>query len=426
MILIVTEGAVQRIVSTARPGPNIHPFKRVTAMNRMTAIAVLLCVSFTAAAYDPPAKSNDAPAEAPPAPANAAKPAGSSEGSATPRYTFSWPLDSGMPAPRGGTSKGPPVTLDKEESPAWRKLHEPGLPALERDRSAIRAMAGTYRVTFDFLEIVPFTAQQERKAPYQSWGTEKVYVDGDDGNRISLVHILEMRIVQKDGSISEPFVTKHWRQDWEYEPKYLVEYRGHDRWERRKLSAAESKGQWAQTVYQVDESPRYASVGRWQHADNFSTWLSGETWRPLPRREWSVRDDYEVLIGTNRHTIEPAGWVQEENNLKAALVDGKAAVDSYKAREYGVARYERIRDADFEEADKYFQSTRAFWDQVRDDWSAVFAKQGAVQLKGPVDKLGLFRPLFARADAIQEKGEDSSEENQEVIRNALRDMGAIR
>ena len=72
---------------------------------------------------------------------------------------------------------------------------------------------------------------------------------------------------------------------------------------------------WLQTVYQVDESPRYASTGRWQHTPSFSTWLSGDTWRPLPRREWSVRSDYQVLVGSNRHTVVPSGWLQEENNL---------------------------------------------------------------------------------------------------------------
>ena len=208
--------------------------------------------------------------------------------------------------PRGGTTKGPAVTLDKSASPAWQRLQEKGLKDFERDRRAILAMAGTYRVTFDFLEVTPFGADDDKpKAPYQSWGTEKVYVDSDQGEFISLVHILEMRIVQPDGKVSEPMVTKHWRQDWTYEPTHIVEYQGRDRWVRRKLDASEAKGAWLQSVYQVDESPRYASVGRWEHTKSFSSWIGGDTWRPLPRREWSVRDDYQALIGTNRHTVLP-------------------------------------------------------------------------------------------------------------------------
>ena len=346
---------------------------------------------------------------------------------AAPRYTFSWPLDGQALLPRGGTTRGAPVTLDRSESAAWQALQQPGLTTLERDRRAILAMAGTYRVTFDFLEVTRFAAEGKPQAPYQSWGTEKVYVDSDTGRSISLVHILEMRLVQPDGTISDPMVTKHWRQDWQYEPDAIVEYRGRDRWERSKLNAADTRGAWLQAVYQVDESPRYASVGRWQHSPSFSTWLSAETWRPLPRREWSVRDDYQVLLGTNRHTITSTGWLQEENNLKTVL-NAQRTLDAarpYVAREYGVARYERIRDADFADADRYYERTRAFWNQVRERWSQVFARHGGVTLRGPVDKLGLFRPLFDQADAIEAGGAEASARNGEVIDAVLKDMGAL-
>jgi hypothetical protein len=344
------------------------------------------------------------------------------------RYTFTWPLGESAPKPRGGTTQGPQVTLDTAPSAEWKALQEAGLSSFERDRRAILAMAGTYRVTFDFLEIASFPEQGSRPAPYQSWGTEKIYVDSDTGRSISLVHILEMRVIQQDGSVSEPMVTKHWRQDWTFEPTHIVEYQGRDRWVRRKLDGRDAKSAWLQSVYQVDESPRYASVGRWEHTRSFSSWIGGDTWRPLPRREWSVRDDYQALIGTNRHTVLPSGWLQEENNLKS-VVRTPGTLDEqrpYVGREYGVARYQRIRDADFAAADRYFERTKSFWDQVRDEWAALFAAQGEVTLKGPVDKLGLYRPLFAHADRLEAQDAAASAETQEVIRNALKSMGAIR
>src|SRR4030095_3484421 len=101
------------------------------------------------------------------------------------------------------------VTLDKSESPAWQRLQEKGITDLERDRRAILAMAGTYRGTVGFLDVTPVGGDNKPKAPYQSWGTEKVYVDSDKGEFISLVHILEMRIVQPDVTVREPIVTKH-------------------------------------------------------------------------------------------------------------------------------------------------------------------------------------------------------------------------
>ena len=145
-----------------------------------------------------------------------------------------------------------------------------------------------------------------------------------------------------------------------------------------------------------------------------STWLSQETWRPLPRREWSVRKDYDVLIGTNRHTITASGWLQEENNLKAVL-DGPSTLSSklpYLGREYGVARYERIRDYDFSAGDRYFERTRQFWAAVRAAWDERFARNPRITLKGPVDQDRLFVPLFQFADALAAGHKQPSAEEQ--------------
>ncbi|NJO13399.1 MAG: hypothetical protein HC872_07990, partial [Gammaproteobacteria bacterium] len=68
----------------------------------------------------------------------------------------------------------------------------------------------------------------------------------------------------------------------------------------------------------------------------------------------------------------------------------------------------------------YYERTKLFWDQVRDTWSEVFAKQGEVTLRGPVDKMGLFQPLFARAAEIEEKGGAAANGDEgKVIRDAL-------
>jgi hypothetical protein len=134
-----------------------------------------------------------------------------------------------------------------------------------------------------------------------------------------------------------------------------------------------------------------------------------------------------VLVGTNRHTVGPTGWLQEENNLKAVLDERREpdAAKPYVGREYGVARYERIRDVEFAGADRYYSRTRAFWDRVRDTWGGAFEQQGTVTLRGPVDKLGLFMPLFARASEIEAQAADERDSDK-VIRAVLADMGALR
>jgi hypothetical protein len=154
-------------------------------------------------------------------------------------------------------------------------------------------------------------------------------------------------------------------------------------------------------------------------------WLSGDTWRPLPRREWSVCKDYQVLIGTNRHTIIPTGWIQEENNLKGVLTDERklSAQQPYLAREYGVARYERLQNPDFSAADEYYKRTRQFWDEVRDAWAARFRVTPQITLRAPVDQAGLFRPLFEHAEKLA-SGENVAGADTSVIEASLNDMGA--
>ena len=140
---------------------------------------------------------------------------------------------------------------------------------------------------------------------------------------------------------------------------------------------------------------------------------------------WSIRKDYQVLLGTNRHTITATGWLQEENNLKTVLT-AERAIDPqhpYLAREYGVARYSRLRDADFAAADEYYQKTRAFWDGVLSNWHQLFVAHPQITLRAPVDQAGLFQKLFEYADQLA-AGKRPAVPADAVIRESLLDMGA--
>src|SRR3981189_610663 len=130
---------------------------------------------------------------------------------------FAWPLGEAALKPRGASTRGGPVVLDPAPGKAWQRLREPGLSAVERDRRGIFAMAGPYRVSFDFLEIVRFDPALKPDAPYQSWGTEYVFVAEDRGDFIALQHILVMRMQMEDGSTGKPMVVRHWRQEWRYQ-----------------------------------------------------------------------------------------------------------------------------------------------------------------------------------------------------------------
>ncbi len=309
-------------------------------------------------------------------------------------YVFGWPfVDEDAMAVRGGTTRGAPVDLETTPSDAWLALQAaPGNQ--DKDRAAILAMAGDYRTSFDFLETVVFAAEPKPARPYRSWGTERIYVVTDEPDFISLQHILVMVYVDDQGQRRGPVIQKHWRQDWRYQPREVLDYLGGGRWQMRRTGRAERHGAWSQSVYQVDDSPRYGSLGRWRHGPEHSIWEGDRTLRPLPRRESSVRSDYDALEGSNRVTILPAGWVHEQDNLKVVLA-GHARRDL--AREIGLDRYERIAGFDFSPADAYWRRTGAYWALVRGAWAARLAN-GPVSIADRCAGQPLFAALFEQAD----------------------------
>lgn len=338
------------------------------------------------------------------------------------QLTFSWQFINDCRLEiRGGTSLGAGLTLDTEPSAAWHALQEAGISAFERDRRAILAMAGGYRVSFDFLETAGYTPGFEPAPPYRSWGTEYVYVVEDRGDFISLQHIMVMQYVGPDGVVSEPMVQKHWRQDWQYEEDSILVFQGKDQFGHSQFSAGERQGHWAQSVYQVDDSPRYAAIGQWQHMGNVSSWLSDTTWRPLPRRESSYRQDYDVLVGSNRHTITPTGWVQEEENLKLVLREPGVPADNmpYLSKEIGVARYERVRDFDFSAGDQYWQDTLAFWQDVRTAWQEIIARNRPFVFHENAGDVPLFMAMFMMADEAAQADVYDSAQSLAAIRSEL-------
>ena len=235
--------------------------------------------------------------------------------------------------------------------------------ALERDRHAILSMAGTFQVTFQFDEVATFRAQSNASKPHRSGALELVKVIADRGDFISLQHLLVV------GTGDAQQVIKHWRQDWQYEPETVWMYIGNKTWSPYDVEPEARIGAWSQTVYQVDDGPRYAAVSRWTHEGGQSMWESGETWRPLPRREHTIRDDYDVLVGTNRHVLTHDGWVHQQDNQKVVLRDGAFTL---LAREIGVNTYKSVEEEDLSIAEKFWNEKQDFWNAVRKAWEDVF------------------------------------------------------
>ena len=326
-------------------------------------------------------------------------------------YVFGWTQlnDPGLMIPRGGTSSGPDVDLDETPNPFWKKIQNDKLTKFEKDRLAILAMQGEHKINFDFMETMGFVENYTPSKPYQSWGTEFVIAVEDEKDFISLQHIMVMFFEQDDGTISDPIVVKHWRQDWKYQDNSISEFVGNRTWEKKNITWNDRKGTWSQTVYQVDDSPRYEGFGEWKHFANSSSWISGETKRPLPRREATIRDDYDIVTGINIHTITPNGWVHEQNNNKATL-DNKVV-----AKEIGLARYQRIENFDWSAGYMYWDETSDFWKMVREAWSEKLKKSKKIKVNSDIDGNILFARLFKLANEHSKGNLDAIDNIESII-----------
>lgn len=268
--------------------------------------------------------------------------------------------------------------------------------SLSQDRQSILAMAGDYKVTFDFTETVSFVDGYELKAPKLSGGHESVRVIEDRGDFISLQHLLVV------GSDDAPFVVKHWRQDWQYEPERVLVFIGGNAWEWRDVPAGERAGTWSQTVYQVDDAPRYGAVGRWAYDNGIAEWTPPREWRPLPRRDMTTRDDYHAVDAVNRHTITPWGWVHEQDNSKLVLTEAPHAL----VREVGLNTYRAFDDYPVSAADDYWAGTAGFWAGVRAEWTRIETENErfVITIKGETEDL--YNPLLELAHAVKDGERD--------------------
>lgn len=278
--------------------------------------------------------------------------------------------------------------------------------ALSADRDAILAMQGEYSVGFNFRETVALEKGYRTKPPKNTGAYETVIVVENSPKKIVLQHIL----VADSGH-----VTKHWRQDWFYEAKRRQSYQGDQIWKREKLDRKTRRGAWTQCVYEVSDAPRYCGTGRWVHNGNISTWESDRIWRPLPRREYTTRKDYNVLEAVNRHTVTPSGWTHEQDNSKIVVDEDGSHYEI--VRESGLNTYRKIQRYDFTPAYDYWEKTKDYWAMIRGFWRQQSAAGQYLLLDTDVSGMAIIIPAFGQAQQLMDDKTVTEEDAKAVIYN---------
>lgn len=264
----------------------------------------------------------------------------------------------------------------------------------KQDKEAIKKMCGCFEVEFNFAETFKYS-KDSTYVPSKNkttGGLEWAQLVDDDKNKISIQHILLV------GPQSSPYIMKHWKQDWIYENRDFHMYNGDNTWKYETKEKESVKRQWTQKVYQVDDSPRYEGSSSWVHVDGKSYW-ENTTDAPLPRREYSQRNDYNITVRGNRQEITKDGWVHDQDNSKVIREEDKE--DIVVAKEKGYNFYKKVDDSKCLAAASWWIENYSKWETVRSKWNEIYSRKSNLELHSKVDGKPLYSYLFD--DAMVDK-----------------------
>ena len=251
----------------------------------------------------------------------------------------------------------------------------------KQDIEAIKEMCGCFEIDFKFSETFQYIndSNYSKSKNYNAKALEYAKLIKDEKDHISIQHLLVMG----------DYIIKHWRQDWVFQNKDLLKYDGNNNWKYISKTKQDVKGQWTQKVFQVDDSPRYEGSATWVHADGKSYW-ENSSYAPLPRREYTKRNDYNIMIRGNRHEITKDGWVHDQDNFKV-VKDSESDSEVIIASEKGINTYTRVDESNCKEAIKWWDENNEKWLLVLEKWNSIYSKKDDISLRQSVEN----KPLFS-------------------------------
>ena len=280
----------------------------------------------------------------------------------------------------------------------------------KQDLQAIKSLCGCFEVDFRYAETFSPDKNYQFAKPYHTGGLEWVTAEEATDKKLVIQHLLVA---------SDSMIIKHWREDWEYEKKDWWMFAHDAVWNHATTPGKDVTGQWTQTVWEVDDAPRYQGSGRWI-VNNGKTYWENTTDAPLPRREYTKRNDYNVMERMNRIIITDTGWVHEQDNDKLVRKDGMA--DKLIAQEKGYNIYRKVSDSQCAAAAAWWTQHREFWSGVRQSWATLMKDRTSIHLVPKVD--GKF--LYQQLDSLEEQrlaGTDLHVQTSAMLQKYIDDAG---
>ena len=264
-----------------------------------------------------------------------------------------------------------------------------------KDIESILNLCGCYNVEFNFAETFNFSKDSlyVKSNNKTSIAKELVKLISYNDSIISLQHLLIV------GEGIEQSVIKHWRQDWIYENNRFLIYEGGMKWIAKTVNKETVSKQWTQKVFQVDDSPRYEGSGTWVHLADKSYWES-EAFAPLPRREYTVRDDYNILYRRNRHEITSSGWIHDQDNDKLIKNNKDLIV---LAKEKGFNTYTKTIESDCNLAEQWWDKNNKKWQKIKLIWEKNLSEKNIINLEKSIDGIKLHQMIFNLENDLDEK-----------------------
>ena len=248
----------------------------------------------------------------------------------------------------------------------------------KNEQQAVKSLCGCFEVDFKYAETFAADTAYKFHPRYQAAGLEWVVAEESNPNKFVLQHLL---------LVDDSMVIKHWREDWEFEKNDWLVFNHDATWKQVAGNKEKSKGQWTQTVWEVDDAPRYQGSSNWV-ASNGKYYWENTADASLPRREYIKRNDYNVMQRNNRIIVTDSGWVHEQDNKKIIRKDG--APDTYLAEEKGYNIYRKTDDGKCKQAAAYWEKHKQFWVTVRQAWQETLKDKSAVRLIPKADGLRLY------------------------------------